>query len=78
MKAIELGKATYIENKDRHFGSATGWYALWIEKHGRPLPLMLTENDIQVLHERAINNPEDMPKMKKDSRFISLLKKLGL
>jgi len=80
--SIQLGHFKWVQNKDREFGSSNGWFAGYIVIQGVTQPAMLTVSDITTITERAADNREDMPGLeapaKRDSPFITMLKKMGL
>ncbi len=60
-----LGELVRVENARRRFGSATEYYAAYIEVHGDVVPLMLTTREYVNARNRAADNPEDMPGYRK-------------
>ncbi len=56
------GRLKTIKNKDRKFGSAKDYHAIWlVDQAGDSVCAMLTENELVNALVRAIENPEDVP-----------------
>lgn len=63
-KKIRAGRLQRVENKDRKFGAALEYFALWVEdSNGKnERCLLFTENEIKEAESRAARNPEDLTK----------------
>tara|TARA_R110000796_G_scaffold245320_1_gene369488 strand:+ start:1328 stop:1546 length:219 start_codon:yes stop_codon:yes gene_type:complete len=62
MLSARNGKIQIVENKDKKFGSADEYYAVWVENpKGDEYPLLFTERELKAAFERAEKNPEDIP-----------------
>lgn len=63
-KKIRAGRLQKVENKNRRFGSALEYLALWVEdSNGKnERCLLFTEDEITKAAERAAKNPEDLTK----------------
>lgn len=63
-KKIRAGRLQMVENKDRKFGSALEYFALWVEdSNGKnERCLLFTEKEIKAAEKRAAKNPEDLTK----------------
>jgi len=56
------GKIIVVENKDKKFGAADEYYAVWVENSiGLEYPLLFTQREVKVAMDRASKNPEDIP-----------------
>lgn len=56
------GKILLVENKDKKFGAADQYFAVWVENSkGKEFPLLFTEREINIAIDRANKNPEDVP-----------------
>lgn len=64
MSRIKAGRLIRVNNKDRKFGSALEYIALWVEdSNGKnERCLLFTEDEIKKAEERANRNPEDLTK----------------
>lgn len=64
MSRIKAGRLISVSNKDRKFGSALEYFALWVEdSNGKnERCLLFTEDEIKKAEERANRNPEDLTK----------------
>lgn len=63
MISARNGKIQIVENKDKKFGAADEYYAVWVENpKGKEYPLLFTERELKAAFERAEKNPEDIPK----------------
>lgn len=63
-KRIRAGRLQRVDNKDRKFGSALEYFALWVEdSNGKnERCLLFTEKEIKAAEKRAAKNPEDLTK----------------
>jgi len=58
----KYGRLKTVKNKDRKFGSAKDYHAIWlVDQAGDSVCAMLTENELVNALTRAIENPEDVP-----------------
>jgi len=64
MANIKKGRIVTVENKERKFGSADSYEAVWVEaSNGKSERcLLFTKDEIQKAQERASRNPEDLTK----------------
>lgn len=54
-----------VDNKDRKFGSALKYQpVLLVDEDGNEIPALFTEDQIATAVQRALRNPEDIPKGK--------------
>lgn len=51
----------YVENKDRRFGQATGYYPCMIDRGSDSVPALFTVDQVRDAMSRAGSNPEDLP-----------------
>lgn len=58
-KNLNIGWLERIENKNRRFGSATGYYKVKCYYNGVEIRLLITSDQLEDIKKRAINNPED-------------------
>ena len=64
MKTKRIGDIVPVENTERKFGSADHYNYMRGEFPDKTeLPLLFTDNEIQVAIERAKENEEDLPKV---------------
>ncbi|MES2620180.1 MAG: hypothetical protein V4615_04940 [Bacteroidota bacterium] len=72
MSNVRKGRLIPVENKGRKFGSATGYYACFVEneKGKKERCLLFTESELAVAEARAQKNKEDLPKK---SAFIDAI-----
>jgi len=63
MASARNGNILLVENKDKKFGAADQYYAVWVENtKGKEFPLLITERELNIAIDRAEKNPEDIPK----------------
>ena len=63
MASAKNGNILLVENKDKKFGAADEYYAVWVENtKGKEFPLLFTERELNIAIDRAEKNPEDIPK----------------
>ena len=60
MKA-KLGQIREVLNKSRVRNQNKTYQAVWCEDSGRPFPLLMTDNELHDLRERAEKHKEDLP-----------------
>lgn len=63
-KPTKMGRIQRVENKTREFGSATEYFALWVEDENgkRERCLLFTEHELAKASHRSSRNPEDITK----------------
>jgi len=62
MASAKNGNIILVENKDKKFGAAHEYYAVWVQNtKGKEYPLLFTERELRVAIDRAEKNPEDIP-----------------
>jgi|TARA_E500000318_G_scaffold22530_1_gene22949 hypothetical protein len=62
MASARNGKIQLVENKERKFGAAEEYFAVWVENtKGKEYPLLFTDRELRVAIDRAEKNPEDIP-----------------
>ena len=63
MAKVKQGKVIEVENTNRKFGANEKYYAIWTENSKKKeLCLLFTEHQLIKASERALKNPEDIPK----------------
>ena len=62
MARIVKGRLIEVDNKDRKFGSALSYIAVQVEDEdgGNERCILFTQDEIQVAHDRAKKNKEDL------------------
>ena len=60
MKA-RIGQITRVFNKTRRGNSNRHYLAVWAEDDGKPTALLITEQELNNLRERADKNRNDLP-----------------
>lgn len=61
MKCDRLGKVQRVANTERRFGADPNYYFTRVElPDGGLVPLLLTEEQLEVAMKRATMNPEDL------------------
>ena len=57
-----MSKLTTVENSDRAFGSALQYRHVCVaDKDGKPVHLLMTESEFNLISKRASTNLEDLP-----------------
>jgi len=59
-KALSKNQIKQVLNTDRKFGSSKYYYLISTHWDGKKVDLLLTENDLKELKQRALNNLEDL------------------
>lgn len=62
-----------VNNKDRKFGSANEYFPCFLELDGKKIPMLFTDNEIQVAVDRAKINPEDISLEDAEKGFLGWL-----
>lgn len=62
---IKQGEVVNVPNNERRFGSNSEYYAVHTKKNGKEVALLMSRSDFEHCAARAINNPEDIPKLKR-------------
>ena len=58
MASARNGNILLVENKDKKFGAADQYYAVWVENtKGKEFPLLFTERELNIAIDRAEKNP---------------------
>ncbi len=60
MKA-KLGQIRRVFNKTRKGNASKHYFALWADDSGKPVALLITEQELSVIKERADRNVSDLP-----------------
>lgn len=56
-----IGQITRVFNKTRKGNANKHYFALWAENNGEPVAMLITEQELSDLRERADRNGNDMP-----------------
>ena len=56
-----IGQITRVFNKRRKGNASKHYFALWAEDSGKPVALLITEQELNGLRERADKNSNDLP-----------------
>lgn len=60
MKA-KLGQIRRVFNKTRRGNASKHYFALWADDSGKPVPLLLTDQELSDMKKRADKNVSDLP-----------------
>lgn len=62
-----IGTVVAIENKERKFGSSLIYNHVWLTRDGKTESFAFTDRELEDARGRSRKNPEDAPKLRRDS-----------